>query len=105
MTAEERLLCRTMGANLHLTRPEYEALLAHLREGSDVIQRRIEVLLAPTTETPAPDGEYFVHHSRGGRGEKAFGWWITIGNRMHGPYDLPEREAIDAAFAESEAAA
>jgi hypothetical protein len=99
MTTEERLVCRTMGANLHLTRPEYEALLAHLREGSDVLQRRVEVLLAPTAETPAPDGEYFIHHARGGRGEKAFGWWITIGGRLFGPYDLPEPEAIEAAHA------
>lgn len=45
----EQLVCRTMGANLHGSEAEFEALLGHLQEGSDVLRRRIEVLLGKRT--------------------------------------------------------
>lgn len=47
----EELTCRTMGANLHMQRIEFEALLAHLQEEGPptVIRRRLEVLLGEKT--------------------------------------------------------
>lgn len=46
----EKLTCRTMGANLNMQRIEFEALLAHLKEGpGSTIRRRIEVLLGEKT--------------------------------------------------------
>lgn len=46
----EKLVCRTMGANLNMQRIEFEALLAHLKEGQgSTIRRRLEVLLGEKT--------------------------------------------------------
>lgn len=47
---DEELTCRTMGATLTMKRIEFEALLAHLKEGpGSTIRRRIEVLLGEKT--------------------------------------------------------
>lgn len=46
---DDELVCRTMGADLHMKRAEFDALLGHLQEGSPVIRRRIEVLLGEKT--------------------------------------------------------
>jgi hypothetical protein len=47
----ERLVCRTMGSNLHMNRGEMIALLGHMQEpdGGAVIRRRLEVLLGEKT--------------------------------------------------------
>lgn len=46
----EELVCRTMGTNLQMRRCEFEALLAHLKEGPpSTIRRRLEVLLGEKT--------------------------------------------------------
>jgi hypothetical protein len=46
----EKLVFRTMGANLNMRRIEFEVLLAHLKEGpGSTIRRRLEVLLGEKT--------------------------------------------------------